>query len=124
MTALDDPPDHGLGARALPPIVQRDVLLPIGLTSLVALACIPAPRFVGWFALLVLPAVFGFLVSRPAGVVSAVSAGLLYLWAYSEPRFVSRVTDPWTIRLAFALTLAGIAGACASCWYREMLRAH
>jgi hypothetical protein len=92
------------------------VLLPIVLTTLVAFASLPAPRYVAWVALFAVTAEIGRRVSRSAGMFSAAIASLAYMFAHGRPRFASTVTDQLTIRASFLLGILGVTAAVVADW--------
>lgn len=77
------------------------------LVALLALALVPAPRFVAWLALLFASIALGRWVGRQPGVAAAITSGYFYLVAHGRPRFDMHVTDRLTIRMAFALGALG-----------------
>jgi hypothetical protein len=110
MNASDEPRDTGTGGPSRL-LIGRDVLLPAAIVTSAALATIPLPRALAWFALLLIPGVLGHHVTKSCGLTAAVTSCLMYLWAHGDPRFALTITDQWTIRCAFLLGILGAVGA-------------
>jgi hypothetical protein len=101
--------------------IGRDVLAPVAVATVVAVALLPAPRAIAWIGLLVLGAALG-LVARPMGVTAAVASALLFMTVHGRPRFATTITHVWTIRASFLLGILGATAAVAASWWASKRR--
>jgi hypothetical protein len=91
-----------------------EIVLLSAFVALLALALVFTPRYFAWTALVVAPALLERRLGRTPGVVAAITAAYLYLFAHGRPRFEMHVTDRGTIRMSFALGFLGALAALAN----------